>query len=50
MISQLEAAAVNLVAKDKPADVYTEIAIRYVKFIFSNFCYFHLKLFNSTLY
>jgi len=33
VLSQLEAAAVNLVAKEKPADVYTEIAVRYIKFI-----------------
>ena len=29
--SQLEAAAVNLVAGEKPADVYSEIARRYIK-------------------
>lgn len=28
---QLEAAAVNLVAGEKPADVYSEIAARYVQ-------------------
>lgn len=30
--SQMEAAAVNLTAGDKPADVYSEIAMRYFKF------------------
>lgn len=29
---QLEAAAVNLVAGEKPADVYSEIAVRYTIF------------------
>lgn len=29
---QLEAAAVNLVAGEKPADVYSEIAVRYTTF------------------
>lgn len=30
---QMEAAAVNLVAGEKPADVYTEIALRYSRVI-----------------
>lgn len=38
MSFQLEAAAVNLVAREKPADVYSEIAVRYVLSSASNFC------------
>lgn len=33
LIGQLEAAAVNLVAGDHPADVYSEIAAKYVHMI-----------------
>jgi hypothetical protein len=33
--SQMEAAAVNLTAGDKPADVYSEIAVRYLRFSFN---------------
>lgn len=31
LCSQMEAAAVNLTAGDKPADVYSEIAMRYIR-------------------
>jgi DNA-directed RNA polymerase len=31
----MEAAAVNLTAGDKPADVYSEIAVRYLRFSFN---------------
>ena len=34
---QFEAAAVNLVAGDKPADVYSEIAARYVQSLQSKY-------------
>jgi len=30
----LEAAAVNLVAAEKPSDVYSEIAVRYSNFLY----------------
>jgi len=46
VLSQLEAAAVNLVAKEKPADVYTEIAVRYIKLILATFPFFS----DSTIY